>query len=393
MGDAHDATGAAAGANAAVSVADFEWLAAERLEAGVHGYFAGGAGDEVTLRENVAAYQRRRLRPRVAVDVSQVTTDVEPLGARMAGTSAAGGAAAGRPGASPAVSPILVAPVAFQRLVDPEGEIGMAAAAAEQGSIMCLSTLATTRPSRLAEAVPEGRRWFQLYCFRDLAVTRALLDEAVAAGFEAVVVTVDAPRAGRRERDLRTGFEIPPDLGVPSLESAFAAAGGLSIQEVFAQVDPSLDWDDLAELCDTCELPVLIKGVLRGDDAARAAQCGAAGVIVSNHGGRQLDRVPASLDVLAEARQAVGPELPLLVDGGIRRGTDVAIALALGANAVLVGRPVLWGLAAHGRAGAARVLQLLREEFELSLALLGCRSPADLEPAHVADPAQAYIRA
>ena len=347
-----------------VNVADFERVASERLEAGVLGYFAGGAGDELTLRENVAAWSRYRLRPRVLAGHAEWGTQSELLGA-------------------PLSMPLLVAPVAYQRLVDPEGEVAMARAAAEAGTVMCLSTLATTRPSELAAAAPPGRRWFQLYCFKDEGVTRALIEEAVAGGFEAIVVTVDAPRAGNRERDHRTGFAIPEGLGVPSVQAALRSEREVTIEETFALMDPALDWSDLEALASECELPVLVKGIQTGEDAALAVEHGAAGVVVSNHGGRQLDRVLASAEVLPEAVAAVAGRVPVLVDGGIRRGVDAAIALALGADAVLVGRPALWGLAAGGAEGAARVLEILRAELELALVLCGCGSPAELGPEHV----------
>jgi 4-hydroxymandelate oxidase len=347
-----------------INVADFERVASERLDAGALGYFAGGAGDEVTLRDNVEAWRRWRLRPRVLVDVSEVSTEAEVLG-------------------GPLSMPLLVAPVAYQRLVDPEGEIGMARAAAEAGTIMCLSTLATTRPSEMAAAAPAGRRWFQLYCFKDEAVTRALTEEAADSGFEAIVVTVDAPRGGNRERDRRNGFKIPEGLGVPSVAAAMGVERAVTIEETFALMNPALGWSDLEDLAAECGLPVLVKGLLTAEDAELAVEHGAAGVIVSNHGGRQLDCALASGDALPEAVEAVDGRAAVLVDGGIRRGVDVAIALALGADAVLVGRPALWGLAAGGADGARRVLELLRDELELALALCGCASPADLTRSHV----------
>ena len=347
-----------------INVADFERIAAGKLDAGVLGYFAGGAGDELTLRDNVAAWSRWRLRPRVLAGLERVTTEVEVLGASVS-------------------MPVLVAPVAYQRLVDPEGEIGMARAAAAAGTVMSLSTLATTLPGEVAAAVPAGRRWFQLYCFKDEAVTRALMDEAVAAGFEAIVVTVDAPPGGNRERDRRTGFQVPAELGVPSVAAALGVERAVTIAETFALMNPALGWSDLEELAAESSLPVLVKGLLTAEDAELALAHGAAGVVVSNHGGRQLDRVLATGDALPEVVDAVAGRATVLVDGGIRRGVDVAIALALGADAVLVGRPALWGLAAAGAEGAGQVLGLLRGEFELALALCGCASPAELTRAHV----------
>ena len=347
-----------------INVADYERIATERLDAGPLAYFAGGAGDEITLRENVAAWRGWRLRPRVLVDVGETSTATTVLGREVS-------------------MPILVAPVAFQALAHPDGEAGMARAAAAAGTVMSLSTIGTARPSEVAAAAPEGRRWFQLYCFRDHAVTDALVAEAVDSGFEAIALTVDAPRAGKRERDARAGSRTPPGLGVPSIEAALGSGASLTIAEVFALVDPTLTWSDLERLASSCELPVLVKGLVRADDAELAVEHGAAGVVVSNHGGRQLDASIATADALAEVADAVGGRCEVLVDGGIRRGTDVLVALALGATAVQVGRPALWGLAAGGEEGARHVLELLRAEVDLALALLGCRSPDEVEPDHI----------
>jgi len=347
-----------------INVFDFERAAAEKLEPGVLGYFAGGAGDEVTLRDNVAAWRRWRLLPRALAGVGEVSTAAEVLGQAVS-------------------MPVLVAPVAYQRLVDPEGELAMARAAAAAGTVMGLSTLATERPGDVAAAAPGGRRWFQLYCFRDRAVTQALVDEAVAHGFEAILLTVDAPRGGNRERDLRTGFAIPAELGVPSVRAALGVDREVTIAETFALMDQALDWDDLAELAESSPLPVLVKGLLSAEDAVLALRHGAAGVVVSNHGGRQLDRALATGDALPEVVDAVEGRGAVFVDGGIRRGVDVATALALGADAVLVGRAALWGLAVGGEEGVRRVLELLRGELELTLALCGCSNPSELGRGHV----------
>ena len=347
-----------------ITVADFARAAEEKLDGGVAGYFFGGAGDELTLRENVSAWQGWRLRPRVLAGLDEWRTGVEVLGGEVS-------------------MPVLVAPVAYQGLVDPEGEAAMARAATAAGTAICVSTLATLRPRQVAEAAPGGRRWFQLYCFRDEAVTRALVEEACECGYEAIVVTVDAPRGGNRERDRRSGFAIPEEIGVPSVEEALGSSRAVTIEETFALMDPALSWDYLEQLAADCRVPVLVKGVLGGEDAARAVERGAAGVVVSNHGGRQLDRCLASAEALPEVVDAVAGRAAVLVDGGIRRGVDVAIALALGADAVLVGRPALWGLAAGGEAGAQRVLELLREELELTLALCGCASPGELDRSHL----------
>jgi len=345
-----------------VNVDDFEAVARERLDPGAYGYYAGGSGDEQTLRANAAAYARWELRPRVLVDVDEVSTTTTVLGTELA-------------------TPLLVAPTAFQRLAHPDGELAMARAAAAAGTVMCLSTLSSVTPAELAAAAPGATQWFQLYWSRDRGFTEELLAAVVEAGFRALVLTVDFPVAGRRERDIREDFTLPDDLPSPNLPVALArrdfhaALGGI--------VDARLTWRDLEWLRSTCELPLVLKGVLTAEDTVLAAEHGAAAVVVSNHGGRQLDGVPATLDVLREVAEAAGDEVEVLVDGGIRRGTDVLKALALGARAAMTGRAALWGLAVDGEQGAARVLALLREEIEVGLKLLGAQAPAEVTRAHV----------
>lgn len=347
-----------------INVADFERLAAEKLEPGPRDYFAGGAGDEVTLRENVAGWSYWRLRPRVLKDVREVSTATEVLG-------------------KPVASPVLVAPVAYQRMAHPEAEAGMAAGAAEAATVMCLSTLSTTRPAEVAAAAPDGRHWFQLYAFKDASVTRALMEEAIDAGFEAVVVTADAPPGGNRERDRRNEFTLPKELGTPSLTAVVGGEKSLSIEDTFALMNHALTWADIEDLVSECSVPVLVKGILAPEDAELALEHGAAGVVVSNHGGRQLDRSLATADALPDIAEALDGRGTLLVDGGIRRGIDVATALALGADAALIGRPALWGLATAGKEGVAQVLELLRAELELTLGLCGCTDVSQLARAHV----------
>ncbi|MFN8217537.1 MAG: alpha-hydroxy acid oxidase [Solirubrobacterales bacterium] len=346
-----------------INVSDPERIAREKLEVGVYDYFAGGAGDEVTLADNLAAWKRWRLRPRVMVDLTVLSTRIELFGAPLA-------------------TPILIAPVAYQRLVDPDGELAMARGAAAAGAAMCLSTLATARPGEVAAAAPGGRRLFQLYEFRDAGITRALMAEAVANGFEAIVVTADLPPGGNRERDRRNDFHLPAGLGIPSVEAALGIRS-VTVEDTFELMTPAADWASFERLAGEATVPVLVKGVLTAADALLAVEHGAGGIVVSNHGGRQLDRALATADALEEIVDAVAGRVPVLVDGGIRRGTDVAVALALGADAVLVGRPALWGLAAGGEAGVARVLQMLRAELELALALCGATKPGDLGRSHV----------
>jgi isopentenyl diphosphate isomerase/L-lactate dehydrogenase-like FMN-dependent dehydrogenase len=356
-----------------VNVFDVQREAERKLDPGPRGYFSGGADDELTVRENVEAWRGWRLRPRQLTGVESASTAVEVLGA-------------------PVAMPILVAPVAYQRLLDPEGEAAMARAAAAAGTVMCLSTLATTTPTEVAAAAPGARRWFQLYPFRDAAVTRALMAEAVAAGFEAVVLTVDAPPGGNREREIRSGFTIPAETRIPSVATALGGSRTVTVAETFELMTRALTWDDLGGIAAAAGVPLLVKGLLTAEDAALAVEHGAAGVVVSNHGGRQLDRAVASAEALPEVVEAVAGRANVLVDGGIRRGTDVAIAMALGADAVLVGRPTAWGLAAAGAAGAEWVLRTLAAELELTLALCGVATPGELGPEHLrsAPPTRVY---
>ena len=340
-----------------LNVWDFERLAAERLDEGARGYYAGGAGDELTLQDNVEAFRRRRLRPRMLVDVEACTTATTVLGQEVS-------------------MPLLVAPVAFQRVAHPDGEVAMARAAKAAGTIMCLSTLATATPAEVAAT--GAPLWFQLYVFRDEGVTHELIAQARDGGFRALVLTIDAPVRGNRERDVRSAFTIPDDIRIAPL-----GRGGITPKQVFDDISASLTWHDLERICSESGLPLLVKGVLTAEDAELACRHGASGIVVSNHGGRQLDGVPATLDVLEEVVEAVDGRVEVLVDGGVRRGTDVIKALALGAQAVLAGRAVLWGLAADGEAGARRVLELLQAEILGALQLVGCTSPSAVTRQHV----------
>jgi isopentenyl diphosphate isomerase/L-lactate dehydrogenase-like FMN-dependent dehydrogenase len=351
-------------ADGPLNVGDYERLAEETLDEASFGYFAGGAGDEHTIRHNREAFDRWRLRPRVLVDVSSVTTETTVLGETLS-------------------LPVLASPVAHQRMAHPDGELAVARAAAAAGTIMCVPTFAMATPAEIAAAAPDGSRWYQLYWHPDRGVTKSILDQAREAGCSAIVFTVDLPKLGRRERDLRTGFVLDPDYRMGVYGSEFGDLGTLTPATAAELVDPRLSWRDLEWLHETAQLPVIAKGILTAEDAELAATHGCDAVVVSNHGGRQLDRAVATLDALPEIVEAVGDRAEVLMDGGVRRGEDVAIALALGARAVMVGRPVVWGLAARGEDGVRHVFELLRDELALALALLGCPSPADLGRSHV----------
>ena len=346
------------------NVRDYERLAEETLGAGVFGYIAGGAGDEWTLRENIAAFGRWILRPRLLVDVETVSAATTVLGSDVS-------------------MPLLVAPTAYQRLAHRDGELGVARAAAAAGTVFCHSTLSSVRPAEVAAAVPEATCWFQLYLSKDREFARALLDEVAGSGYRAIVLTVDLPQAGRRERDIRTGFTIPPDLPLPCISLDFdrPVDPGTGLGAV---TDKALTWRDLEWLRGVTRLPLVVKGLMTAEDAELACDHGAAGVVVSNHGGRQLDGVGASLDALPEVVEAVDGRAEVFLDGGVCRGTDVVKALALGARATLAGRAALYGLGSRGEAGVRHVLELLKAEVELGLSLLGCPSPEDVTRAHVA---------
>ncbi|MBI3647412.1 MAG: alpha-hydroxy-acid oxidizing protein [Actinobacteria bacterium] len=331
-----------------VNVDDYEPAARERLPKDVYDYFAGGAGDEWSLAENRRAFDRWVLRPRFLRGAGAPDTSAESLG-------------------TPLSAPILLAPVAFQKMAHPDGELAAARAAARAGSIFVVSSTAVDFLEEVA-AASDGPKWWQLYIFEDRAFTAEMLERAARAGFGAICWTVDFPVNGLRERDARNGFVLPIGL-----------AGDRLV------MDPALCWDDVAFIREHAPgLPLLVKGILTREDAEIAVKAGVDGIVVSNHGGRQLDSSPAGITVLPEIVEAVGGRIPVLVDGGIRRGTDVLKALALGASAVLVGRPYLWGLATSGEEGAFDVLRLLRDGFANAMALTGCRTVGEITPALVA---------
>ncbi len=350
-----------------VSVADFEPLARLAMEPAAFDYVAGGSWDEISLAENEAAWRRYRLRPRVLVDVSRVDPTTTMLGRRTA-------------------LPLAVAPMAAQGLAHAEAEAASARAAAAAGVPFILSTLSTCSMEEVASAAPDGTRWFQLYTQADPGRTRTLVERAEAAGYGAIVLTVDLPLLGYRERDRRSGFDLVGPHGNFAIGGEVSPGEGTpadGIAQFDDQLLTALTWDDLATIRGWSSLPLVLKGVMSGEDARIALDHGVDAVVVSNHGGRQLDRVPAPIDMLGEVVMAVGGAMEVWVDGGVRRGLDLAIALALGARGVLVGKPLMWALAAGGQAGVERALAILREEFEITLALLGARSPADITAAHL----------
>ncbi|MBD1890282.1 alpha-hydroxy acid oxidase [Coleofasciculus sp. FACHB-SPT9] len=353
-----------------INLFEYERLANQHLSQMALDYYASGAWDEITLRDNRAAFERYKLRPRMLVDVSQRDLSTTILGQSLQ-------------------LPILIAPMAFQCLAHPDGEIATAKAAAKMGTAMVLSTLATKSIEEVASVGNQTPQWFQLYVHRDRALTRALVERAYAAGFQALCLTVDAPLLGKRERDTRNQFVLPSGMELANLatltdlEISYKPGESGLFAYFLEQLNPALTWKDLEWVQSLSPLPLVVKGILRGDDALRAVEHGAKAVIVSNHGGRQLDGAIATIDALSEVVAAVGDTAEVLVDGGIRRGTDVLKALALGAKAVLLGRPVLWGLAVGGEAGVRHVLELLRDELDLAIALSGCAKLQDIDPSLV----------
>lgn len=343
---------------------DYQRLGEAALDPGLAGYVGGGAGAEQTLRANAAAFDRWALCPRAMTGVERVDTGTTVLDAQLS-------------------MPVLIAPLAYLGLASEAGEMATARAASALETVMCVSSFTSAPITEIANAGVGPAPWLQIYLLRDRGLTRALAEEAAAAGAGALLVTVDAPRLGRRERDLRSGFEIPRDVDLPMLEAASPRHRDMSPVELFELVDSGAGWARVEELVEQVELPVVVKGVLAAEDGGAACEHGAAGVVVSNHGGRQLDGARASLDALPEIVEEVDGRAVVLLDGGLRRGGDVVKALALGARAVLIGRPIFWALAARGEAGVGHLLGVLREELELTLALLGCDCPDQVGPEHL----------
>lgn len=349
------------------ALADYEPLAQARMTPQSWAYFAGGAGDEWTLRENIAAFTRRRLRPRVLRNLRGDGTRTRLLGLDLA-------------------APILLAPVAFQKLLHPDGELATVMAAGAMETPMVVSTQASVLLEDIA-AHARSPLWFQLYIQPDRAFTADLVRRAEVAGYQALVVTVDAPVNGIRNREQRAGFTLPPGIGPVNLQGMRLPPAPPPGKLLFGtpMLEQAPTWDDLAWLRGLTRLPIILKGITDPDDARRTVAAGMDGLIVSNHGGRALDGVPAAIDLLPPIVAAVEDAVPVLMDGGIRRGIDVLRALALGARAVLIGRPYIFALAAAGPAGVAHVIRILRAELELAMALTGCADIAAIGPDVLAD--------
>jgi 4-hydroxymandelate oxidase len=350
-----------------VTLEEYESYARGRVPADAWDFVHGGSGAEWTLAANLAQFDGWALRPRVLADVSACDLSARILGADLA-------------------APLGVAPMAYHRLMHPEGEAATARAAGGEGALFVLSIFSSTRLEEVAAAA-EGPLWLQLYWMRAPGVLEDLVGRAEAAGFRALVLTVDAPRVARRPRDVRNSFTLPPDVSAVNIDPAAMAAGHRRVEAASAiethardQFKQPLTWDDLAQLRAMTSLPIVLKGILTGEDARLAARHGADAVIVSNHGGRQLDGAIPTLAALPEVAAAVPPGFPVLFDGGVRRGTDVLKALALGAHTVLLGRPVLWGLAHAGAAGARDVLRIVRDQLEEAMILSGTPALADIGP-------------
>ena len=366
-----DAPSAAAGQGIAaastpaplLNLFDYEELARRRLPAMAYEYIAGGAGDEVTLRDNRTRFDAIRLKPRVLRDVSTLDTSSTLFGQRLE-------------------YPILLAPTAYHKITHPEGEVATARGAGAARATMCVSSFATTSIEEVAKAAT-GPLWFQLYVQPDRGFTKALVQRAEAAGCRAILVTCDSPVIGTRNREARAGFRLPPGVereNLKGLTGGASTVAHLDEATIYSGIlDPALTWAGIDWIRSFAKVPVILKGILSPEDATLAVQHGAQGIVVSNHGARNLDTLPATIDALPAVVEAVGGRIPVLMDGGIRRGTDVVKALALGAKAVLIGRPYLWGLSVDGAEGVQSVMRILRSEFRSAMALCGHTSLATID--------------
>jgi 4-hydroxymandelate oxidase len=334
-----------------LALAEFEPLAQTCMSPMAYGYVVGGAADELTLCANCDDWKRIRLAPRVLVDVSELDLRTEILGQQFE-------------------MPILLAPAAFHRLCHKEGEMATVAGANQGGAAIVLSSFSTFAVEEVTAAAKHPV-WFQLYFQADKGLTQEMVRRAEAAGCKALCITVDTPVLGARHRESRTQFQLPPDFRLPNLNLG-AISHRPPRSAIYSELlNPSLNWKDVEWLCSTTRLPILLKGVLNPEDALLAAENGVAALIVSNHGARNLDTLPSTAQALPRVVERLNGKIPVLVDGGIRRGTDVLKALAIGAKAVLIGRPYLYALAYAGAAGVARVLEILRTELMMAMALTG----------------------
>ncbi|XP_017301714.1 peroxisomal (S)-2-hydroxy-acid oxidase GLO3-like isoform X2 [Diaphorina citri] len=348
-----------------VCVDDFEQFALKVLPVNAKDYYKSGACAQETLRNNKEAFRRLRIRPRVMRDLSKRTLVTDALG-------------------HPVQIPIGVSPAAMQKLAHEEGEIGNAAAVGEVGGIYILSTISTTSIEELAEKTPQTTKWFQLYIYRDREITKSLVQRAEKAGYKALVLTVDTNVFGTRYADIRNKFNMPSHLKLANFSGKLSQLSNTSdssslLAYITSQLDETINWSDVTWLKTITKLPIVLKGILTAEDAKIGVEMGASAIMVSNHGGRQLDYVPASIEALPEIAKAVGHKVDVYLDGGVRYGTDVFKALALGAKMVFVGRPALWGLAHSGKSGVRKVLDILINEFDQALALSGCTSVGEIQ--------------
>ncbi|XP_058831022.1 uncharacterized protein LOC131689745 [Topomyia yanbarensis] len=354
---------------ALVSLRDYEKRAAEIIPRHALDYYRSGAGDELSLRLNRICFDRLRIRPRVLKSGAKRDMTVRLFGDEYS-------------------MPVGISPTAMQRMAHHDGEVANAKAAASRGVGFTLSTISTSSIEEVAAGTPKSPKWFQLYIYKDRKITESLVRRAEKAGFRTIVLTVDAPMFGLRRPDMRNKFSLPPHLILANFEGQQATGvqsqGGSGINEyIYEQLDPTLCWNDVKWLLNFTKLPVIVKGILTKEDAIIAADLGVQGIWVSNHGARQLDSVPASIEALPEVVAAVGDRTTILLDGGVTEGTDVFKAIALGAKMVLFGRPALWGLANNGQQGVESVLDILRKELDLAMAFAGCQSVADISKEHV----------
>ncbi|XP_061396855.1 uncharacterized protein LOC133332469 [Musca vetustissima] len=354
-----------------VCVSDFEEEAHDILDKKVVDYYRSGAGEEVSLNLNRQAFRRLRIRPRCLRDVSSLDTTCEVLGYKLKW-------------------PVGIAPSAMQKMAHNDGEVGNATAAGEMGSIFILSTLSTIPIEEVALKTPDTCKWFQLYVYKDRSLTESLVRRVEKANFKALVLTIDSPVFGQRWTDARNKFSLPTHLQLANFQSSASdmrttSEGGMSAvhEYVTNQFDATLTWKDVEWLVKLTHLPVVAKGVLTAEDAVLAREFGCAGVIVSNHGARHLDSIPASIEALPEVVRAVGNDITVMFDGGIRQGNDIFKALALGAKMVFVGRAALWGLACGGTAGVKEMMRVLKRDLEITMALAGCQTLNDIQRRNV----------